>query len=198
LGRGRKEEDSDDAMDLRSNPFSDAEADSGEEDDEEAEDDDEEEEAGTRKKPAAALKRPAAARMDEEDEDEDEEGPECEQGAFRDSKVTEFCDKSFPTGKGKTWAVLFYSPSSTSKKAQNMGKVWRALADLVPMHNKRAAVAAIDCSRHRATCEQQGVKKKALPDIRRYAPGASAGTAFEGEPILEDLVMWASKAEGEL
>merc|ERR1719382_906135 len=88
------------------------------------------------------------------EEDEDEEGPECEPGSFRDSKVTEFCDKSFPTGKGKTWAVLFYSPSSTSKKAQSMGKVWRALADLVPMHNKRAAVAAIDCSRHRATCEQ--------------------------------------------
>merc|ERR1719277_2400579 len=135
---------------------------------------------------------------DEDEEDEDEEGPECEQGAFHDSKVTEFCDKSFPTGKGKTWTVLFYSPSSTSKKAQNMGKVWRALADLVPMHNKRAAVAAIDCSRHRATCEQQGVKRKALPDIRRYSPGASTGTAFEGEPILEDLAMWASKAEGEL
>eukprot|EP00931_Biecheleriopsis_adriatica_P093115 TRINITY_DN6686_c0_g1_i1.p1 TRINITY_DN6686_c0_g1~~TRINITY_DN6686_c0_g1_i1.p1 ORF type:complete len:401 (-),score=113.84 TRINITY_DN6686_c0_g1_i1:72-1274(-) len=137
---------------------------------------------------------------DDEDEDEDErEVLPCNAGSFSDSKVLELCPKAWEVigKKSNTWNVLFYSPKSANKQSQGLTQVWRALADIVPGHNKKAAVGAVDCSQYGALCDQQGAKAASLPIVKKFSPGVSEGVAYSGELALEDLASWAAGAKEE-
>jgi hypothetical protein len=129
---------------------------------------------------------------DDEDEDDEDEASKCETGIFVDSKVTELCPSNFASGKNskKTLAVMFYSPTSTTKQAQSLGNMWRVLSDMVRTYNKDAVVGAVDCARYKAFCDEKKANK--LPHIARFMPGASEGAVFTKEPLLEDLVAWAA------
>lgn len=150
----------------------------------------------------AGKHKKSKGKKDEDDDDEEEEDDtsKCEKGTFSDSKVLEFCPEAFLTGsaKAKAWGVLFYSAASTNQKSQSLNRMWRALADLVPAHNKNAGVGVVDCSRYKAFCETKGAKQKELPTISRYAAGSTEGKAYSGEQTLEDLVAWVAGVEKEL
>merc|ERR1711865_647295 len=91
--------------------------------------------------------------------------------ALSNSKVVEFCPKAFMTGTKaakKTWTVLFYTPDQTSAEAKSTQAIFRHLADVVPAHNKNAAVAAVDCTRHKVLCEEKGATAKKLPLTLRF------------------------------
>eukprot|EP00929_Paragymnodinium_shiwhaense_P120454 TRINITY_DN92405_c0_g1_i1.p1 TRINITY_DN92405_c0_g1~~TRINITY_DN92405_c0_g1_i1.p1 ORF type:complete len:433 (-),score=132.19 TRINITY_DN92405_c0_g1_i1:165-1436(-) len=135
---------------------------------------------------------------DDDEEDEDDE-KKCEAGTFSGSKVAEFCPEAFLSKKAKYWSVLFYLPDSNTKRSQGVSTVWRALADVVPAHNKEAAVGALDCSRYKAFCDLRikSADSGTLPLVVKYSPGSSAGETFSGELSLEDLAAWASSGPAE-
>jgi len=146
-----------------------------------------------------AKTKAARSSDDEEEDDEDDEKEKCPPGSFAKSNVLEFCPPHF-LGKKHTWSVLYYNPDSTKKSVSSL---WRALADVVPAHNKKAAVGAVDCLKHKALCQDHGMKTSELPTAVRYSPAEtledSVKTAarFTGEFVLEDLAAWASTTEEE-
>lgn len=139
---------------------------------------------------------------DDDDSDDEDAVKKCPPGSFHDSKVTEFCPETFlASTRPLIWSVLFYSSNSASPKFKGLTPVWRALADIVPSHNKDAAVGAVDCSRHQKLCDEHGAKQSSLPAVLRYQPGSSegdgakavqAGTLYTGDLSLEDLAAWAA------
>merc|ERR1712232_74350 len=144
---------------------------------------------------------------DGEDDADEEEESKCAAGSFADSKVREFCPENMPLdslknkqSKRAVWSVLYYVPESTTMK-KSLSPVWRALADVAPSHNKQAAVAAVDCSKHTGFCEKMGMQLASLPAAVRYAPAESqeaamaAGVSYEGDFVLEDLAAWAAAAD---